>query len=133
MDDILFEVLKLIVMVAVFLVTTFLVPWLKNKIGADKIAQIEKWVNAAVLSAQQTKWDQSGEDRKKAVVQFVQKMCAEHNIKITDEQIDILIEAAVKQMKIDEGIKYDEDKGRSASPEKDGADKEDSEKAKTQG
>lgn len=68
MNDIVFEVLKLVVMIAVFLITTFLVPWLKNKIGTDKVAQIEKWVNKAVLSAQQTKWDQPGEDRKKAVV-----------------------------------------------------------------
>lgn len=132
MNDTLFKILQLVIMVCSFLISAFLIPWLKNKLGADKIALIENWVNNAVLATQQTKWDESGEDRKKSVVDFVHKMCAEHNINITDEQIDVLIQAAVKQMKIDEGVTYATDKGESATSEKDGADKKDSTETKAQ-
>lgn len=91
MNDTVFKILQLVIMVCSFLISAFLIPWLKNKLGADKVALIEQWVNKAVLSAQQTMWNYTGEDRKKTVVDFVQKMCEKHNIKITDEQIDVLI------------------------------------------
>ena len=56
MNEILFEVLKVVIMVAVLLITRYVIPWVKGCIGADKL----------------------------------------------EEQLDILIEAAVKQMKIEE-------------------------------
>lgn len=133
MNDTVFKILELVIMVCSFLISAFLIPWLKNKLGADKVALIEQWVNKAVLSAQQTMWDQTGEDRKKSVVDFVHKMCTKHNIEITDEQIDILIQAAVKQMKIDEGVVYGADKGDSAASEKDAKDQTNTGEAKEQG
>lgn len=57
-------------------------------------------------------------------------MCAEHNIQITDEQIDILIEAAVKQMKIEEGVTYDADKGESTPSKANDSDKKDTAETK---
>lgn len=37
MDEIIFEVIKIIVMVAALVVARYLIHWLKEKIGADKI------------------------------------------------------------------------------------------------
>ena len=49
MNDILFELLKLIVMIAVLLVMRYAIPWLRSRIGVEKMAEIEKWAEKAVL------------------------------------------------------------------------------------
>ena len=40
MNDILFELLKLIVMIAVLLVMRYAIPWLRSRIGVEKMAEI---------------------------------------------------------------------------------------------
>lgn len=102
MNEIIFEVIKLVVMVAVLVITRYLVPWLKEQIGSDKLAAAEKWAKYAVLKAQQVFWDQGGQDRKAYVTEFLRDVLIAKNIALSDEQLDVLIEAAVKQMKIEE-------------------------------
>lgn len=102
MSEILFEVIKVVVMVAALVITRYLVPWLREKIGADKLAVAEKWARYAVLKAQQVLWDESGKDRKSYVTEFLKEILIAKNIALSDEQLDVLIEAAVKQMKIQE-------------------------------
>ena len=102
MDEIIFEVIKIIVMVAALVVARYLIPWLKEKIGADKMAQIEKWATYAVEMAQQVHWAKPGEDRKAIVTEFLREILIAKNISISDEQLDVLIEAAVKEMKMQE-------------------------------
>lgn len=102
MSDIIFEIIKVIVMVAALVVARYLVPWLKEKIGTDKLAQIEKWAMYAVEMAQQVHWYKSGEDKKAIVTEFLREILIAKNISISDEQLDVLIEAAVKEMKMQE-------------------------------
>lgn len=102
MNEIIFEVVKIFVMVAVLVITRYLVPWIKQKIGADKLAEIENWAKQAVLMVQQVYKDWAGEDKKAYVTKFLKELLMAKNISISDEQLDILIEAAVKQMKIQE-------------------------------
>lgn len=102
MNEIIFEIIKVVVMVAVLVITRYLVPWLKEKIGADKLAAAEKWTRYAVLKAQQVLWEKDGQDRKAYVTEFLKEILIAKNIAISDEQLDVLIEAAVKQMKIEE-------------------------------
>lgn len=102
MDEIIFEVIKLVVMVAALVVARYLVPWIKDKIGADKLAQIEKWTKYAVEMAQQVHWTETGEDKKAIVTEFLRGILTAKNIALSDEQLDVLIEAAVNEMKIAE-------------------------------
>lgn len=104
MNEILFEVIKVVVMVAVLVLTRYLIPWLKAKIGADKLAVAEKWVKYAVLKAQQVLWEKNGQDKKAYVTEFLKEILIAKNIALSDEQLDVLIEAAVKQMKIEENM-----------------------------
>ena len=62
----------------------------------------EKWAKYAVLKAQQVLWDETGKDRKAYVTEFLKEILIAKNIALSDEQLDVLIEAAVKQMKIEE-------------------------------
>ena len=102
MNEIIFEVIKVVVMVAALVITRYLVPWLKEKIGTEKLAVAEKWARYAVLKAQQVLWDETGKDRKAYVTEFLKEILIAKNIALSDEQLDVLIEAAVKQMKIEE-------------------------------
>lgn len=102
MNDIVFEVIKVIVMVAMLVVVKYLVPWIREKIGADKMAEIEKWTKYAVEMAQQVHWSKEGQDRKAIVTEFLKEILIAKNIAISAEQLDTLIEAAVKEMKIQE-------------------------------
>ncbi len=103
MNEIVFEILRLLVLLAVFVVTCYLLPLIKSKIGQDKLEEIIKWVNAAVLMAQQVYHAKTGAERKAIVIDLMKGILIAKKISITDEQLDLLIEAAVKSMKIQEG------------------------------
>ncbi|MDE7431345.1 MAG: phage holin family protein, partial [Lachnospiraceae bacterium] len=51
--EIIFEIIKLLVMFLALVVYRYVIPWLRSKISADKFAEIEKWAKYAVLKAQQ--------------------------------------------------------------------------------
>ena len=102
MSEVAFEFIKVTVMLVALVIARYLVPWLKEKIGADKLAEAEKWVKYAVLKAQQVLWEESGTDKKAYVTMFLKEILMAKNIALSNEQLDVLIEAAVKQMKIAE-------------------------------
>lgn len=102
MNEIVFEIIKVIVMVAALIISRYLVPWIREKCGAEKMEIAEKWAKYAVLKAQQVLWEEKGQDRKAYVTEFLKEILIAKNIALSDEQVDVLIEAAVKQMKIEE-------------------------------
>lgn len=104
MNEILFEILRLIVLLAVFVATCYLIPWIRGKIGQDRLDEITRWVNAAVLMAQQVYAAQTGAERKAIVVDLMKNILIAKNISISDGQLDLLIEAAVKAMKMQGGV-----------------------------
>ena len=102
MNEIIFEALKLLIMIVFFLASCYLVPWIKSMIGQNRLDEIKSWTNAAVLMAQQVYYSKPGPERKAIVVKLLKEMLTAKNISITDEQLDMLIESAVKAMKMEE-------------------------------
>ncbi len=102
MSEIIFEILRLVVLLAVLVVTYYLIPWVRGKIGQDRLDEITKWANAAVLMAQQVYAAKTGAERKVIVVDLLKDILIAKNISISDKQLDMLIEAAVKAMKMQE-------------------------------
>ena len=102
MNNIIFEIIKIAVMALMLLITRYLIPMLKEKVGADKLATAERWAKFAVLKAQQVMWSEKEQDRKTYVTDFLKEILIEKNIAMSEEQLDVLIEAAVKQMKMEE-------------------------------
>lgn len=102
MSEILFEVLRLVVLLAVFAVSCYLIPWIRGKIGQDRLDEITRWVNTAVLMAQQVYHAQTGAERKAIVIDLLKGILTAKNISISDNQLDLMIEAAVKAMKMQE-------------------------------
>ena len=106
MNEMIFEVLRLVVLLAVFVVTCYLIPWIRGKIGQDRMDAVTGWVNAAVLMAQQVYHAKTGAERKAIVIELLKEILIAKNISISDSQLDMLIEAAVKAMKMKEGTAY---------------------------
>lgn len=104
MNEITFEVLKLIVMIgAGFMIGVY--GTLRTKHGQD-FDTAYSWAKVAVLWAQQILWAKTGMERKGLVTDFMQMIRNKYKINLTDEQIEVLIEAAVNQMNTDTGIGY---------------------------
>ena len=100
MNDILFELLKATVIVVTIIISRYLVPYLKMKIEASKYVDIVNWVEKAVRAVEQTtKETGKGEEKKEKVINFIMDYAANNNIDISYDQVDALIEAAVKSMK----------------------------------
>ncbi len=102
MSGVMFEILKVVVMLAVLVLMRYVIPWVKAKIGSENLEMVNMWVNAAVLMVQQVHNAKPGPERKAIVVEIIREMLIRKNIDISIEQLDTLIEAAVKAMKMEE-------------------------------
>lgn len=99
MNDILFEILKAVLILAIILLMRYAVPWMKQMAEDTKYAWVAKWVAVAVRSAEQTVFgDKRGEEKKAIVTQFIKEQLIKKNIALSDAQLDNLIEAAVYAM-----------------------------------
>lgn len=103
MDERLFQIILTIIPVLGAIITRFIIPFIKEKIGSEKLAKYEYWADLAVKAAEML-WTESGcgADKKQYVVDFLNDMFNKNKIVITEQQIEILVESAVKQMKLEE-------------------------------
>lgn len=102
MSEIIFEVIKVLVMVAALLIARHAIPYL-NELAEDyRMKQILEWAKQGVLAAQQVYEAKTGPERKYVVTNFLKQILTEKNLALSEEQIDTLIEAAVKQMKMEQ-------------------------------
>lgn len=81
------------------IITTFLIPWIKSKIDAAKLAQIVEWVGIAVRAAEQI-YNESGMGEKKK--QYVLDFLASKGFTLDPDSINAMIEAAVKNLNIEQ-------------------------------
>ena len=81
------------------IVTTFLIPWIKSKIDAAKLAQIVERVGTAVRAAEQI-YNVSGKSKKKK--QYVLDFLADKGFTLDPNSINAMIEAAVKNLNIEQ-------------------------------
>lgn len=101
MDQILFAILQCVLVVVAGLITRYVVPWLKTKLDSEKLNVLEIWVKAAVTAAEQVFFGSSmGSEKKVYVTDAIKKYLDSKGLKITDEQLNILIEAAVKELNL---------------------------------
>ena len=81
------------------IITTFLIPWIKSKIDAAKLAQIVEWVGIAVRAAEQI-YNESGMGEKKK--QYVLDFLVDKGFTLDQNSINAMIEAAVKNLNIEQ-------------------------------
>ena len=98
MREIVLELLKLTIMIVAMLLTRYVVPWLKAKTQNETMHTLIDWAIQAVLAAEQAHKAESGPERKAIVTRFLKQILEQKNLALSDEEIDVMIEAAVKQM-----------------------------------
>ena len=99
----LFDLILALIPIIGTILTVYIIPLIKEWIGNEKLAKYEYWVDMAVKAAEML-WKESGmgADKKAYVVEFLTNMFNKNKIVITEQQMEVLIEAAVKQMKLEE-------------------------------
>lgn len=91
------EVALAIISIIGALITGILIPYIRTKIAAGRLEEIQYWVNAAVTAAEQIfNCAEMGEVKKKYVMDFLSKL----GINLTEDELNILIEAAVKELNL---------------------------------
>ena len=99
MNEITFNILKIVVSVSAALISAFVIPLLKQKIAEIKDRRLLEAVVIAVKAAEQTiKGSGTGHIKKDEVITFVTKWLFSQGISITEEQLDNLIECAVYEL-----------------------------------
>lgn len=97
MDDLTFAVLKMVLAVATALITAYLIPYIKTRTSADTQERVSRVITTAVEAAEQTM--NGGDVKKEIVMDFGVQWLASHNIKMSREQLDQLVEAVVYEVK----------------------------------
>lgn len=100
MNDTLFQVILGVISVIGAAVTYVIIPYIKATADSSKLAQYKEWASLAVNTAEML-WKEGGQgkDKKAYVAEFLDHLFNHRKTVITPEQINILIESAVKQMK----------------------------------
>lgn len=98
--DIIMQALKLVIMVATALITTYLIPWIKSHTDTEKLYAVMRWTHEAVYAAEQIYGAGTGEEKKKFAQTFLRKVVDAAHITITDAELQTLIEAAVGELNI---------------------------------
>lgn len=100
MNENLFEVLLTLIPVLGAILTYFVVPFLKTRVETAKLEQYRQWADLAVKAAEML-WTETahGPEKKQYVIQFLDRLFNAKKTVVTEEQLNILIEAAITQMK----------------------------------
>lgn len=104
-NELVFNVLLALVVALIGVITKELLPYLKEK-KAEVIRKVEqtKWswtveiIDSVVRAVEQTVINEHGEEKKAIARRMILKVMKEAGIYLSDQQIDMLIEAAVNAM-----------------------------------
>jgi len=94
-QELLINLLLAVLQVVVLVVGGFLVNYLKTKIGVENYNKYYSIVEKVITSVEQTLGPGRGQDKKDEAIQIIKKALGN---KLTEEQINMFIEAAVFQM-----------------------------------
>lgn len=76
------------------LITVFLIPYIKRKVGAENMAEFLRWVDIAVAAAEQLYDSTQGDVKKQYVLAFLESKGIDFDV----DEIDTAIEAAVNKL-----------------------------------
>ena len=105
MDQRIFDLIIAIIPVLGVILTSIIIPYFQEQIGNEKLNKYQEWANMAVKAAEMIFTESGmGAEKKEYVVKFLTEQFNKNKVVITEEQMNILIESAVKQMKEIENV-----------------------------
>ena len=83
-----------LITLAVTAITVFLIPWLRERYGTEKLAKAQGWVQVAVLAAEKLYGAGKGDEK----LAYVENFLEEHNIILDMDALRVLVNAEIKKM-----------------------------------
>ena len=83
-----------LITLAVTAITVFLIPWLRERYGTEKLAKAQGWVQVAVLAAEKLYGAGKGDEK----LAYVENFLEEHNIVLDMDALRALVNAEIKKM-----------------------------------
>lgn len=93
------ELTRAIVSVILILISAYVIPWLKNKIGEDKYVTIVEFAEIVVRSAEKIYTTEEWAQKKAYAYNMVAKKAQELGIDINEKEINAIVEGAVQAVK----------------------------------
>ena len=87
-------ILNALIALVLSVVSAFLIPWIKQKLGEGNMTEFLRWVEIGVSAAEQLYYSTDGEKKKAYVLNFL----AEKGFDVDEQDLDAAIEAAVKKL-----------------------------------
>lgn len=87
-------VIELVIALASALITTFLIPYLKQKLSTEKYENLRKWVSLAVEAAEKIYGSKTGQQKKEYVVSFLLSKGLVFDV----EEVNAMIESEVYKL-----------------------------------
>lgn len=91
-------IISLISVISV-IISAYVVPYLKSKIGTEKLQELAYYTELAVRSAEQLFTQEQWAKKKEYVYSYISGLVSEYGLKLTPADIDILIEGIVNEVK----------------------------------
>ena len=87
-------IFEAIITIVSLLVTSFLIPYIKQKLSVEKYEDLKKWVNVGVKAAEQIYGSKTGQEKKEYVVSFLKSKGITFDI----DEVSALIESEVYKL-----------------------------------
>ena len=91
------DMMSALIALAVAVLTTFVIPAIRQKMGAEDFAELLKWVKIAVQAAEQSWAGISGSGKQKK--EYVQRFLENRGYDLDPDELDAAIESAVLELK----------------------------------
>lgn len=98
-DEMITLALKLIVALVSMVITTVLVPYIKERIGNDKYNKLVEYTKYAVRCAEQLYTPEEWKEKKEYVSHYITQKANDMGIGLNEQDIDLLIEGVVNLIK----------------------------------
>lgn len=93
------KLVEAIVTVVVVIISAYVIPWLKNKVGEDKYATIIEFAEIVVRSAEKIYTSEQWQEKKQYAVNLVIEKAKNIGIDLSVEEVNAIIEGAVQAVK----------------------------------
>ena len=98
-DEMITVIIKAVIAVVSVLITSVVIPYIKGKIGENKYNEIKYYVEYAVRCAEQLYTPEQWKEKKEYVKAYIVRKASEFGLNMTEEDLDILIEGVVNEVK----------------------------------
>ena len=93
------KIVEAVVTILLALISAYVIPWLKNKVGDDKYATIIEFAEIVVRSAEKLYTPEEWEKKKEYALELVMAKAESIGLKLDYDEINAIIEGAVQAVK----------------------------------